>query len=68
MEYKETLNLPITDFPMKANLTKKEPEALKKWEAEDLYAKFARRKRVNPNTFFMMARLTPTVISTWGML
>ena len=28
MDYKDTLNLPVTDFPMKANLTQKELEIL----------------------------------------
>lgn len=37
MDYKKTLNLPRTKFKMKANLTQKEPEFLKKWEKEDLY-------------------------------
>jgi isoleucyl-tRNA synthetase len=32
MDYKKTLNLPKTKFPMKANLSKREPEQLKKWE------------------------------------
>ena len=39
MDYKETLNLPRTDFQMKAELTKKEPETLKHWEDSGLYAK-----------------------------
>ncbi len=38
MDYKKTLSLPTTDFPMKANLVKKEPEILKKWEKENLYS------------------------------
>ena len=38
-QYKETLNLPQTDFPMKAGLTTREPEILKKWEATNLYAR-----------------------------
>ncbi len=37
MDYKQTLNLPKTEFPMKANLVKKEPELLEKWEKLDLY-------------------------------
>ncbi len=37
MDYKKTLNLPKTDFPMKANLVKKEPEMLERWEKENLY-------------------------------
>jgi isoleucyl-tRNA synthetase len=37
MDYKQTLNLPATEFPMKGNLVKKEPEMLKRWEDMDLY-------------------------------
>ena len=39
MEYKDTLNLPRTGFPMKAELTAREPERLKKWQTEKLYEK-----------------------------
>src|SRR5882724_11107801 len=35
--YKETLNLPRTEFPMKANLAAREPEMLKAWEETRLY-------------------------------
>src|SRR5438552_12702689 len=35
--YKDTLNLPRTDFPMKANLAAREPEILKTWEETRLY-------------------------------
>ncbi|MDP9004783.1 MAG: isoleucine--tRNA ligase [Verrucomicrobiota bacterium] len=35
--YKDTLNLPKTDFPMKANLATREPEMLKKWQEAGLY-------------------------------
>ncbi len=35
--YKETLNLPRTDFPMKANLSAREPELLKMWDETGLY-------------------------------
>jgi len=38
MEYKDTLNLPQTDFPMKANLPQREPEMLATWQKNDLYA------------------------------
>lgn len=37
MDYKKTLNLPKTEFPMKGNLTKKEPEIIEKWDNENLY-------------------------------
>ncbi len=36
-DYKATLKLPKTDFPMKANLPKREPETLKRWEENKLY-------------------------------
>ncbi len=39
MDYKATLNLPKTDFPMKANLPQREPELLAWWEQEGLYRK-----------------------------
>ena len=35
--YKDTLNLPKTDFPMKAGLATREPEMLARWQADDLY-------------------------------
>lgn len=37
MDYKESLNLPQTDFPMKANLSRREPEILARWEGMGLY-------------------------------
>ncbi len=37
--YKDTLNLPKTGFPMKANLAQREPEMLKRWESGGLYHK-----------------------------
>jgi isoleucyl-tRNA synthetase len=37
MDYKQTLNLPSTDFPMKANLARREPDQLKQWEEARLY-------------------------------
>jgi isoleucyl-tRNA synthetase len=39
MDYKKTLNLPKTAFPMKANLAQREPERLKKWNEASLYRK-----------------------------
>jgi isoleucyl-tRNA synthetase len=39
MDYKATLNLPKTSFPMKANLAQREPEILKKWEERRIYQK-----------------------------
>ena len=39
MDYKKTLNLPNTGFPMKGNLAQREPETLKKWQEAKLYHK-----------------------------
>ncbi|MDH5510855.1 MAG: isoleucine--tRNA ligase [Nitrospinota bacterium] len=39
MDYKDTLNLPSTGFPMKANLAVKEVEILEKWTQMDLYGR-----------------------------
>ncbi|MEI6305989.1 MAG: class I tRNA ligase family protein, partial [Deltaproteobacteria bacterium] len=38
MDYKDTLNLPQTEFPMKANLNQREPEILAHWKESGLYA------------------------------
>ncbi|MBI5048648.1 MAG: isoleucine--tRNA ligase [Deltaproteobacteria bacterium] len=46
MDYKDTLNLPKTDFPMKADLANKEPEILKKWEETGLYTKIMDASKV----------------------
>jgi isoleucyl-tRNA synthetase len=48
MNYKETLNLPKTDFPMKANLTTREPEILAKWESNGLYEQIQERTKGGP--------------------
>ena len=39
MEYKDTLNLPKTDFPMKANLPNREPDVLKSWAQHSIFQK-----------------------------
>jgi isoleucyl-tRNA synthetase len=42
--YKDTLNLPRTEFPMKANLAVREPEMLKTWEQTRLYQQIQKSK------------------------
>jgi len=37
IDYKSTLNLPKTDFPMRGNLAKREPEMLERWEKMEIY-------------------------------
>ncbi len=48
MDYKETLNLPRTDFPMKADLVAREPERLKQWQASRLYERIQERRAGAP--------------------
>ncbi len=48
MDYKKTLNLPSTPFPMKASLVQREPEQLKQWEADGLYEKIRAASRNRP--------------------
>ncbi|MGA2028717.1 MAG: class I tRNA ligase family protein, partial [Verrucomicrobiota bacterium] len=43
-DYKNTLNLPRTDFAMRADLVAREPERLKKWEAAQLYDKIQQQR------------------------
>jgi isoleucyl-tRNA synthetase len=51
-EWKDTVNLPRTDFPMKANLQKAEPEALARWSQIGLYRKI-RAKRAGAPSFVL---------------
>ncbi|ELB2805769.1 isoleucine--tRNA ligase [Vibrio alginolyticus] len=44
-EYKDTLNLPETGFPMRGNLANREPEMLKRWYKEDLYGEIRKAKK-----------------------
>src|SRR4051812_10810623 len=47
-EWKDTVNLPRTEFPMKANLPTTEPAALARWAAIDLYGKIRRARQAAP--------------------
>ncbi|MGA2532984.1 MAG: isoleucine--tRNA ligase [Candidatus Aminicenantales bacterium] len=52
LDVKSTLNLPKTSFAMKASLAQKEPEMIKKWEADGLYARILESKEGRP-TFIL---------------
>ncbi len=47
-EWKDTLNLPRTEFPMKANLPSTEPETLAKWSQADLYGQIREARKGAP--------------------
>lgn len=48
MDYNETLNLPQTEFPMRAGLPTREPEALKEWQDSDIYGEMMKRNEGKP--------------------
>ncbi len=51
-DYKDTLNLPQTAFPMKANLPQREPQMLALWQDKDIYRKCLRKNQNGP-TFLL---------------
>ena len=51
-KYKDTLNLPKTAFPMKANLVQNEPASVKRWEQMGLYARLRERGTGKPKFVF----------------
>ena len=51
-DYKATLNLPYTEFPMKANLAQREPNMLKKWQQTKLYEQ-VREQRQGRDKFIL---------------
>lgn len=52
VDYKDTLNLADTPFPMRANLAKREPDWLKAWEADDVYGKI-RASRIGRDKYIL---------------
>ena len=44
-DYKQTLNLPATDFQMKGNMANREPKMLKEWNEKDLYGQIRAAKK-----------------------
>jgi isoleucyl-tRNA synthetase len=52
MDYSKTVNLPVTDFPMRANLPQREPETLKKWREMNIYEKIL-KSRENADLYIL---------------
>ncbi len=48
VDYKDTVHLPRTDFPMKANLPQREPEILRAWEEERVFENMVERNTARP--------------------
>ena len=49
VDYKATLNLPATDFPMKGNLPQREPEQLARWNELRIYQKLRETRKDRPS-------------------
>ena len=47
-DYNQTINLPKTDFPMRAGLPQREPEMLKRWEEQDIYNLMLKKNEGKP--------------------
>jgi len=47
-DYKHTINLPQTDFPMKADLARREPEQIKAWDEKNIYGKLRKLAKGRP--------------------
>ena len=47
MDYNKTINLPQTDFPMRAGLPKREPEMLAQWKKIDVYKALLKRTKAS---------------------
>ncbi|MFN5960588.1 MAG: class I tRNA ligase family protein, partial [Verrucomicrobiota bacterium] len=52
--YKDTVNLPKTGFPMKADLVTREPERLAMWEAGGLYGRIQARRKAQGAPRFLL--------------
>ena len=65
-DYKDTLNLPHTDFPMKANLAQREPQMLQHWDELDLYRRIGEKNAGKPK--FILHDGPPYANCTWVML
>ncbi len=64
--YKDTLNLPQTDFPMEAKLVQNEPSCLQQWRDANLYQQVLDARRGRKNGCCTTARRSPTATSTSG--
>ena len=62
INYRDTLNLPVTDFSMKAGLPKKEPEILNMWSDKNIYNKI--RKKYEDKDLFLPVSYTHLTLPT----
>lgn len=64
MDYKDTLLMPKTDFPMRGNLPNREPDMQKDWEEQDIYRLVQERTKDRPKFVLHDDLLMQTETST----
>jgi isoleucyl-tRNA synthetase len=64
VDYRGTLNLPDTPFPMRGDLPKREPAWARAWQEEGTYRKLRDARNVRPCSCCTMAHPTPMVNCT----
>jgi hypothetical protein len=68
VDYRATLNLPDTAFPMRGDLPKREPQWVKEWEDQGLYKRLREASAATArSSSCTTARPMPTARSTWAM-
>ena len=66
LDLKSTINLPKTDFPMKANLPQNEPKVLARWKEMGIYDRIREARRGAPTLSCTTVLHMPTGRSTWA--
>ena len=66
-DYRSTVFLPKTDFPMKAGLPQKEPVIAARWKEQDLYGQVRKTERGGRSSSSTTARPTPMATSISAM-
>ena len=65
-DYKSTLNLPDTPFPMRGDLARREIAWVEDWQRSRVYEAIREASRDGRASSFTTARRTPTATSTWA--
>ena len=66
LELKKTLNLPKTDFPMKASLPQNEPKQLEAWQASGVYEQILEARKGSRYSCCMTVRPIRRARFTWA--
>ena len=64
-DYKDTLFLPQTDFPMRANLAQREPSFLQAWDESGVYERLMAERSDKPLFILSSLTLLPTILFTF---